>query len=43
MVIYGPGGIGKTTFGATMNKAIIVQAEDGIGKIECPHFPEKIH
>ena len=39
MVIYGPGGIGKTTFGATMNKPIIVQAEDGIGKIECPHFP----
>ncbi len=38
MVIYGPGGIGKTTFGATMNKPIIVQAEDGIGKIECPHF-----
>ena len=22
-----------------MNKPIIVQAEDGIGKIECPHFP----
>ena len=30
MVIYGPGGIGKTNLWAqTMNKAIIVQAEDG--------------
>jgi hypothetical protein len=37
MVLYGPGGIGKTSFGATMNKPIIVQAEDGIGKINCPH------
>lgn len=39
MVLYGPGGIGKTSFAATMNKPIIVQTEDGIGKIECPHFP----
>ena len=39
MVLYGPGGIGKTSFAATMNKTIIVQAEDGIGKIDCPHFP----
>ena len=40
MVLYGPGGIGKTSFAATMNKTIIiVQAEDGIGKIECTHFP----
>ncbi len=28
IVLYGPGGIGKTSFGATMNKPIIVQAED---------------
>lgn len=39
LVIYGPGGIGKTSFVATMDKAIIVQTEDGIGKIECDHFP----
>ena len=39
LVLYGPGGIGKTSFGSTMNKPIIVQTEDGIGKIECPHFP----
>lgn len=35
--LYGKGGIGKTTFAATMNKPIIIQCEDGIGKIECDH------
>ena len=35
--LYGKGGIGKTTFASTMNNPIIVQCEDGIGKIECPH------
>ena len=39
LVIYGPGGIGKTSFAASMDKCIIVQSEDGIGKIECDHFP----
>jgi energy-coupling factor transporter ATP-binding protein EcfA2 len=39
MVLYGPGGIGKTTFAASMGNTIIVQSEDGIGKIECDHFP----
>ena len=35
--LYGKGGIGKTTFASTMNNPIIVQCEDGIGKIECNH------
>jgi hypothetical protein len=39
LVIYGPGGIGKTSFAASMDKCVIVQSEDGIGKIECDHFP----
>jgi replication-associated recombination protein RarA len=39
IVIYGPGGIGKTSFAASMDKCVIVQSEDGIGKIECDHFP----
>ena len=37
VVLYGPGGIGKTTFASQMKKPVIVQAEDGIGVIECPH------
>jgi len=39
LVLYGPGGIGKTTFASTMTGTVIVQCEDGIGKIECAHFP----
>ena len=39
VVLYGPGGIGKTTFASKMKQPIIVQAEDGIGVIKCDHFP----
>jgi hypothetical protein len=39
LICYGPGGIGKTSFAASMDKCVIVQSEDGIGKIECDHFP----
>ncbi len=35
--LYGIGGIGKTTFASKMNNPIIIQCEDGIGKIECKH------
>ena len=35
--LIGERGIGKTTFASTMNNPIIVQCEDGIGKIECNH------
>ena len=38
VVLYGPGGIGKTTFASKMRKPIIVQAEDVIGKINCAHL-----
>tara|TARA_Y100000361_G_C11152874_1_gene342258 strand:+ start:1419 stop:2165 length:747 start_codon:yes stop_codon:yes gene_type:complete len=36
--LYGPGGIGKTTFASTMPDVIIVQTEDGIGKLKANHF-----
>ena len=39
IVFYGPAAIGKTSFGATLNKAIFILLEDGMGKIECDHFP----
>ena len=35
--LYGIGGIGKTTFASQMNNPVIIQCEDGIGKIECFH------
>ena len=29
LICYGPGGIGKTSFAASMDKCVIVQSEDG--------------
>ena len=39
LVLYGGAGIGKTSFAASMNKPIFVLTEDGMGKIQCDHFP----
>lgn len=39
LVIHGPAGIGKTTFAASLPEPIFVQTEDGLGKIDVPHFP----
>lgn len=39
LVVYGPHGIGKTTFGASAPKPILLPFEDGIGKLDVPHFP----
>ena len=38
-ILYGPSGVGKTSFVANIDKSMIVQTEDGIGKIESDHFP----
>jgi hypothetical protein len=35
-------GLGKTTFGATFESAILAQIEDGAGAIDCATFPEQI-
>ena len=39
VVLYGPHGIGKTTFGACAPAPIIMPLEDGIAKLDVPHFP----
>jgi hypothetical protein len=39
VLIYGPGGIGKTTFGSCAPKPIFIQTEDGLGEIPCDKFP----
>jgi hypothetical protein len=41
MVLYGQNGIGKTTFGAGMNKPFILAVEDGIGTM--PVWHDKAH
>jgi len=38
-MIYGPHGIGKSTFAAKATDAIFIQTEDGLGDIDCAKFP----
>jgi hypothetical protein len=40
VVIYGPHGIGKTSFVAEAPSPILLRTEDGTGKLSIPHFPE---
>jgi hypothetical protein len=39
VVMHGPHGIGKTTFGASAPGAVLLPTEDGIGKLTVDHFP----
>lgn len=40
IVLYGPRGIGKTSFSTTFEKPILFRAEDGAGAFDIPTFPE---
>lgn len=39
ILLYAPGGIGKTKYGASAPSPIFIQTEDGLGSIDVPHFP----
>jgi hypothetical protein len=39
IMLYGPHGLGKTTFGASAPSPIFIQTEDGLGAIKTEHFP----
>lgn len=39
VMIYGPHGLGKTTFGAGAPNPIMILTEDGLGRLEVDHFP----
>lgn len=39
IVVYGPQGIGKTTFAAHAPSPVFIQTEDGIGILDYPRFP----
>lgn len=39
ILIYGTEGIGKSTFAAQAPKPVIIPTEDGLGSIDCSHFP----
>jgi len=39
MMVFGPHGVGKTTFAAQAPNPIFIQTEDGLGLLETPAFP----
>lgn len=39
IVVYGPHGVGKTTFGASAPGAVVLRTEDGLATIDVPTFP----
>ena len=39
VMIYGPHGLGKTTFGAGAPSPVFILTEDGLGRLEVDHFP----
>jgi DNA polymerase III delta prime subunit len=39
ILLYGPPGVGKSTFGSTLPKPIFIQAERGLDQITCDRFP----
>lgn len=39
IVLYGPHGVGKTTFGAGFYAPILLMTEDGVGSLRVPRFP----
>lgn len=39
ILLYGPEGCGKTTFGANAPKAIFLPSEDGTNHVDCARFP----
>lgn len=38
-MVYGPPGIGKSSFGAASRRAIFIPTEDGLDDIDCDSFP----
>ncbi len=38
-MLYGPHGIGKSTFGSQAPQPVFIQTEDGLGEIDCKRFP----
>jgi hypothetical protein len=39
ILVYGVAGVGKTTFGTSADKPVVLPTEDGLGKIKVPSFP----
>ena len=39
VMLYGTHGIGKSTWGASADRPVFIQTEDGLGEIDCARFP----
>jgi hypothetical protein len=39
ILVHGVAGVGKTTFATNADKPVVVTTEDGLGRINVPHFP----
>jgi hypothetical protein len=39
LLLYGTHGVGKSSFGASSDRPVFVQTEDGLGEIDCDKFP----
>ena len=39
LLVHGVAGVGKTTFAAGADRAVIIPTEDGLGALEAEHFP----
>ena len=39
ILIHGVAGVGKSTFAADADRPVFVMTEDGLGKLQVPHFP----
>ena len=39
ILMHGVAGVGKSTFAADADRPVFVMTEDGLGKLQVPHFP----
>jgi hypothetical protein len=42
IIVYGPHGVGKTTFGAGFANPILLMTEDGVGALQIRRFPRQV-
>jgi len=41
ILIHGVAGVGKSTFAADADRPVFIMTEDGLGKLQVPHFPRR--
>lgn len=39
ILMHGVAGVGKSTYAAAADRPVFVMTEDGLGKLQVPHFP----